>query len=548
MMDDLSRAIHSFFNVVSQESDYAVLLETPCLVESNSSVIQHHLNMVGWSPCRVLSVFKNRITLIQNIQHGEKKTSYILPADHQGKGLQEEIENWLKSVQKKHRVFLHAGYESLRWMDSEWEEVIFPDGEDEFPEWVWVEMEHWATWHRQEATRPLMGDDLSLVPFHVQATSKSLTSHFQSLWQQIQEDIQQKPQSQSPPQSSSQTEKKASHVVDRVVGHAVGLNESDVERYTLSVDEGQFKEQVQSVLKAIQSGDLYQANVSLALSKQTVVTPMQIYQQLVAQNPSPFGGVFKLPEGTIVSNSPERLVDAQPVDVQHGQGDLHKYRVSCRPIAGTRGRKEEQAEDASLGESLRHDLKEQAEHVMLVDLIRNDLGRVAMAGSVAVDELMVIERYRHVMHMVSHVSGMMAREFKKDEPLWEHLLPLLKATFPGGTITGCPKIRCVERLAQLEEHRRGPYTGSMGYWNPETGAMDLNILIRTALMTPCLPDEKRTSNAQVKGQFSDEYAYNLSFCVGAGLVMDSVAEYEYKECLRKSTSMRLAVLLAEHLH
>ncbi|MBY0404675.1 MAG: anthranilate synthase component I family protein, partial [Cyanobacteria bacterium] len=189
-------------------------------------------------------------------------------------------------------------------------------------------------------------------------------------------------------------------------------------------------------------------------------------------------------------------------------------RAQTRPIAGTRGRGATPAEDLILEEILKTDEKERAEHLMLVDLHRNDLGKVTVPGTVKVDELMVLEQYSHVVHLVSNVVGQLAPGCDG----WD----VIKAMFPGGSITGCPKIRCIQSLQQLEPVSRGPYTGSLGYIDSVNGSLDLNILIRSIFITP----------------------QALSLHAGAGIVADSVATYEYKECLKKAAIL-FSVLTGE---
>jgi len=213
----------------------------------------------------------------------------------------------------------------------------------------------------------------------------------------------------------------------------------------------------------IAAGDVYQANLSRCWLAQVDdrVTPDDLYASLCGQNPAPFAGIARWRDTAIISSSPERLLR------------IRGGRASTRPIAGTRPRSEDHAIDESLSADLFANPKERAEHVMLIDLGRNDLGRVCEPGSVIVDEPMVLESYAHVHHIVSNVSG----ELRDD------VLPgeAIAAVFPGGTITGCPKVRCMEIISELEQAPRGAYTGSFGYLNRD-GSLDLNILIRTMVM------------------------------------------------------------------
>mgnify|MGYP006370981093 FL=1 len=217
-----------------------------------------------------------------------------------------------------------------------------------------------------------------------------------------------------------------------------------------------------------------------------------------AINPSPFASLVHINDFKLISQSPERLVR-----LKDGIADT-------RPIAGTRRLvKGNEVKNEELAMELKNDPKECAEHVMLVDLERNDIGRVAEFGTVEVDEFMVIERYSHVMHLVSNVKGVL----RKDLDAFD----LLKAMFPGGTITGAPKIRSMEIIEELEPTRRGFYTGSLGFVG-YNGDMDFNIIIRSFI-------EKNNK---------------VYFQVGAGIVYDSIPEREYKETINKARAMVLA--------
>lgn len=264
-------------------------------------------------------------------------------------------------------------------------------------------------------------------------------------------------------------------------------------------------------LDYIAAGDIYQANLShrftLDLTRPQETTPLdcslgpQLYRRLRAVNPSPFSALLNLDNTGLVSCSPERLVRLQ------GQ------QADTRPIAGTRPRGQDQPEDQYLTRELLASQKERAEHLMLVDLERNDLGRVCSFGSVHVDEFMSVEQYSHVSHLVSNVTGTLRTQANGFD--------LIKAMFPGGTITGVPKIRCMEIIEELEPVRRGPYTGSLGYlsWS---GDIDLNILIRTLVLT------QRGGYLQV----------------GAGIVADSDPGREYEETLCKAEAFFRALRAA----
>jgi len=267
-----------------------------------------------------------------------------------------------------------------------------------------------------------------------------------------------------------------------------------------------FTHMVRRAKEYIRAGDIFQSNLSQRLELAYDGDSLDLYQALRTVNPSPFAGFLELGDEMngfqLISSSPERLVQ------------LDGRRAQTRPIAGTRRRGVDFIEDGSLTRELNLDPKERAEHIMLVDLERNDLGRVCDYGSVQVNELMINEAYSHVIHIVSNVQGVLHK--KKDA------LDLLRAMFPGGTITGCPKIRCMEIIDELEPVRRGPYTGSFGYIG-YNGNMDMNIIIRTLVR---------------KGDMVYAQA-------GAGIVADSDPQREYRETLRKAEAMVRAVKLAK---
>ncbi|MCA1032814.1 anthranilate synthase component I [Bacillus timonensis] len=270
----------------------------------------------------------------------------------------------------------------------------------------------------------------------------------------------------------------------------------------VSVTEEEFIAAAEKVRSYISYGDIFQVNLSVRQSRSIHTHPMDIYSSLRQVNPSPYMAFMQLQEFQLVSGSPELLVKKKGNE------------VSTRPIAGTRSRGKNDEEDHKLANELIESEKERAEHVMLVDLERNDLGRVCEFGSVEVNEFMVIEKYSHVMHIVSNVKGKLSEN--KD------VYDIINATFPGGTITGAPKVRTMEIIEELEPVRRGIYTGSIG-WISFTGDMELNIAIRTMLT-------------------KDGYAHVQA---GAGVVIDSNPKHEYKESLKKAIALWKAKELSE---
>ncbi|AHV95007.1 anthranilate synthase component I family protein [Paenibacillus sabinae] len=263
-----------------------------------------------------------------------------------------------------------------------------------------------------------------------------------------------------------------------------------------------FQQAVLDIQEYIRQGDVFQVNLSLRQEAKLNSSPEEVYEWLRRLNPSPYMGLLRSPGFALSSASPELLVK------------LHGDEVSARPIAGTRRRGLTPAEDAAMEAELRGSVKETAEHIMLVDLERNDIGRVSAYGTVHVPELMTVERYSHVMHLVSQVNGRIAEG--KDA------YDTIAAMFPGGTITGAPKVRTMEIIEELEPVRRGPYTGSIG-WIDYGGNMELNIIIRTLVV-------------------KDGTGYIQT---GAGIVIDSDPYREYRECHNKAKAIVKAVLCSE---
>jgi anthranilate synthase component 1 len=269
-----------------------------------------------------------------------------------------------------------------------------------------------------------------------------------------------------------------------------------------SLSQEQYVSGVKRTQEYIAAGDVYQLVLSSRFSGRHSIDPFEAYRALRLINPSPYMYYCRLGDVTVVGSSPEALVKV------NAQGD-----AQLRPIAGTRPRDDDADVDAQREKDLLADVKENAEHVMLVDLARNDLGRVARAGTVHVDPYRVIERYSHVMHIVSGVKGALAAG--------RDAFDLFAATFPAGTLVGAPKVRAMEIIDELEPVRRGLYGGTVGYFGAR-GDMDQAITIRTLVFR------------------GDEYSYQA----GAGIVADSVPISEYEEVLAKSGAMARALKLA----
>lgn len=269
------------------------------------------------------------------------------------------------------------------------------------------------------------------------------------------------------------------------------LDEDDPHRYLEAVERAR---------QYIYDGDIFQANLSREWNGRLNddVAAADVFDRLCRSNPAPFAGLAIWNDCAVISSSPERLLR------------LSAGMAETRPIAGTRPRGDRQDQDMAMSHELIRHPKERAEHIMLIDLERNDLGRVCQPGSVEVDEPMVVESYAHVHHIVSNVRGRLREGVTPGQAI--------RAVFPGGTITGCPKVRCMEIINELEGGTRGAYSGSMGYLNRD-GSADLNILIRTLVL-----DGKR-----------------ISLRAGGGIVADSVPEHELEESRAKAKGLILAL-------
>lgn len=263
-----------------------------------------------------------------------------------------------------------------------------------------------------------------------------------------------------------------------------------------------FEDVVRRCQEYIKAGDVFQVVPSQRFSVETHAEPFDIYRALRIVNPSPFLFLLEFDDFALVGSSPEILVR-----VEEGE-------VTVRPIAGTRKRGLDEAEDARLAEELRADPKERAEHIMLVDLGRNDVGRVARTGTVQITELMTVERYSHVMHLTSNVTGKLREGLSAFDAL--------RAGMPAGTVSGAPKVRAMEIIDELEPQRRGPYAGAVGYFD-YSGNMDMCIALRTIV--------KQGDTAHVQA--------------GAGVVYDSVPAAEYEETRNKAKAMLKAIEIAE---
>ena len=284
---------------------------------------------------------------------------------------------------------------------------------------------------------------------------------------------------------------------------SVSAGVSEQKQFTSNFAKEDFLSAVERAKDYVKAGDIIQVVLSQNFQRGVDAHPLNVYRALRVINPSPYMYYLTTGKSTLVGSSPEILVRLE--------GDT----IELRPIAGTRRRGSTSEEDINLEEELKADPKEMAEHIMLVDLGRNDVGRVAVTGSVKVTELMTVERYSHVMHLVSNVVGKLEKGLDAFD--------VIRASFPAGTVTGAPKIRAMEIIEELEPTKRGPYAGCVGYFD-FSGNMDMCITIRTII-------------------FKNNKAYIQA---GAGIVADSIPEREYTETVNKAKGMFKAIEMAEN--
>lgn len=282
----------------------------------------------------------------------------------------------------------------------------------------------------------------------------------------------------------------------------INLAQEPVSDFESDFTQEAFEAAVDQCKEYIRAGDIFQVVISQRLQRETHAKPLDIYRALRVVNPSPFMFLLKTPDVDLIGSSPEIMVR-----VEDGE-------TTIRPLAGTRKRGRDFAEDLALANELLADPKERAEHVMLVDLARNDIGRVSQFGTVELTDVMMVERYSHVMHITSNVTGQLLPGMSA--------LDALRAGLPAGTVSGAPKVRAMQIIDELEQHRRGPYAGAVGYID-FTGNMDTCIALRTLVM------QGQTAYVQA----------------GAGIVADSVPTTEYQETLTKAKGLLKAIEVAE---
>ncbi len=385
-------------------------------------------------------------------------------------------------------LFGFWGYELIKWIEPR--VPVHPATMADIPDGLWMQVDHLIVFDQMKrkiwaiAYADLQGCDGNLEMAYTQAGDRVKT-----LVDKLQQPITSKFLEWTPPQSTQP------------------LTELPGE-YTSNTSKAEFCANVDRAKAHITAGDIFQVVVSQRLSTKYTGNPFDLYRSLRLVNPSPYMAYLDFGDWQIIGSSPEVMVKAD-------RNDDGTLKATLRPIAGTRRRGQTASEDAALARELLADPKEVAEHVMLVDLGRNDLGRVCISGTVTVDELMTIERYSHVMHIVSNVVGKLA----PSKTAWD----LLKACFPAGTVSGAPKIRALEIIHDLEGCRRNAYSGVYGYYDFE-GQLNTAITLRTMVVRP-----------------DDRGNYVVSVQAGAGLVADSDPVTEYEETLNKARGLLEAI-------
>ncbi|MBE9138136.1 anthranilate synthase component I family protein [Nodosilinea sp. LEGE 07088] len=385
-------------------------------------------------------------------------------------------------------LFGFWGYELIRWIEPT--VPIYPLGDDDLPDGLWMQVDSLLIFDQvQRKIWAVAYADLREPGLDLQTAYRAACDRVQQLLHKLTLPL--------PPDQSA------------LPWHPP-TRDTPAVTYTSNRTPAEFCASVERAKGHIQAGDIFQVVISQRLNTSYDGEPFDLYRSLRQINPSPYMAYFNFYDWQLIGSSPEVMVKATLAD------DPSQPQVATvRPIAGTRPRGKTAPEDTAFERDLLQDPKERAEHVMLVDLGRNDLGRVCLSGTVQVDELMVIERYSHVMHIVSNVVGRLS----PSKTAWD----LLKACFPAGTVSGAPKIRAMQIIHDLEPCRRGPYSGVYGYYDFE-GQLNTAITIRTMVV-----------RARPEG------GHSVSVQAGAGLVADSVPELEYQETLNKAKGMLEAI-------
>jgi anthranilate synthase component 1 len=400
-------------------------------------------------------------------------------------------------------LFGFWGYELIHWIEPR--VPVYPAQGDDLPDGLWMQIDHLLIFDQvQRKIWAIAYADLRDPQTDLQQAYQQACDRVSQLVEKLQLPLSGKDtilQWTSPQARSS-------------AANGSAPAQTAIE-YSSNFTKEQFCRSAETAKEHIRAGDIFQVVISQRLSASYQGDPFALYRSLRLINPSPYMAYFHFQDWQIIGSSPEVMVKADRDGSIDAVTDNGAMVATVRPIAGTRPRGKTTAEDVAFAEDLLQDPKEIAEHVMLVDLGRNDLGRVCASGTVSVDELMLIERYSHVMHIVSNVVG----KLSPGKTAWE----LLKACFPAGTVSGAPKIRAMEIIHDLEPCRRGVYSGAYGYYDLE-GQLNTAIAIRTMVV-----------RSQLEG------GHRVTVQAGAGLVADSEPEKEYQETLNKARGMLEAI-------
>ncbi|WP_353932924.1 anthranilate synthase component I [Okeanomitos corallinicola TIOX110] len=472
---DLDTPVSAWYKVCA-ERPYSFLLES---VEGGEKVGRYSL--LGCDPLWILEARGDQTT--QKHRHGSEQVftgdPFTVLADCLAPYQPVKLPQLPSGIGG---LFGFWGYELINWIEPR--VPIHAQDERNIPDGLWMQVDHLLIF--DQVKRKIWA-----IAYADLRNNENLEIAYQKACDRIQEMVSKlsltiSPENTKLPWKSPQNKPKAG-----------------IEEYTSNFTKPEFCASVEKAKEYIKAGDIFQVVISQRLSTEYTGDPFALYRSLRQINPSPYMAFFNFQDWQIIGSSPEVMVKAE----RDEEGGII---ATVRPIAGTRPRGKTTKEDDALATDLLQDPKEVAEHIMLVDLGRNDLGRVCKNGSVKVDELMIIERYSHVMHIVSNVVG----ELADDKTAWD----LLKASFPAGTVSGAPKIRAMEIINELEPTRRGVYSGVYGYYDFE-GQLNTAIAIRTMVL----------NNNIVTVQ------------AGAGLVADSEPEKEYEETLNKARGLLEAI-------
>jgi anthranilate synthase component I len=475
---DLETPVSAWYKVCAGQP-YSFLLES---VEGGETLGRY--SFLGCDPVWVLQAKGNTTT--QTFRDGTSQT-------HQGNPF-EILSNCIESIHPVKLPQLPAGigglfgvwgYELIQWIEPR--VPVYPASEGDLPDGIWMQIDNLIIFDRvKNKIWAIAYADIRDETISLEAAYQNACDRVTTLVVKLQLPL---PVEATPLTLSNS-------------------NETNELEYQSNTPRSQFCENVNKAKAYIKTGDIFQVVLSQRLQASFNGNPFELYRSLRTINPSPYMSYYNFGDWQIIGSSPEIMVKAERNEAEGLQGTL-------RPIAGTRRRGKTAAEDNALAEDLLADPKEIAEHVMLVDLGRNDLGRVCVQGSVKVDEFMEIERYSHVMHIVSNVIG----ELAPSKTAWD----LMKACFPAGTVSGAPKIRAMEIIHELEPERRGPYSGVYGYYDFE-GQLNSAIAIRTMVV--------RSTN---------DRRCVVSVQAGAGLVADSDPDKEYEETINKARGLLEAI-------